>query len=391
MRPGTRPTAVLMDVVSLWAIHLSSGSDFTTQEASFLTRALRTAVDALSGTHHHNTVLHNIQAAVLLSQYFTRNTRFLEAKYHLGAAVSLVLGSGLHRIRSPDSNVVQPSGGQRAFRRLPPPRDAIEETERINALWTVLRLDRCWTAADGSPSNIPSDVRIDTPWPLDINSPDFPNQVLPNSSTGTVTAFLANLPDSGTSVTAFHVKAAILFEQASRLASTYRQDFNNSELHRFYVSFNSLDTLIEGFKQNVPPAQLHPTKEMLIIQSLVHVATIQLHNPFVADRDASRLRVLDAARAVVGCLEVMPLNEFLFVDPILGTLLMVTCQVFVAELARIKRHRTYHGHGHSSVPQEERLLMDATDTVLAVMNVFAPRCRLMDSQLRAMQQLYDAV
>jgi hypothetical protein len=48
------------------------------------------------------------------------------------------------------------------------------------------------------------------------------SQILPNSSFGTLTAFLGNQPDNGTSASALHAKAAILFEQASRLASQYR-------------------------------------------------------------------------------------------------------------------------------------------------------------------------
>ncbi len=46
--------------------------------------------------------------------------------------------------------------------------------------------------------------------------------MLPESSIGTVTAFLANQPDNGVSEAALHAKAAILFEQASRLAVQYR-------------------------------------------------------------------------------------------------------------------------------------------------------------------------
>jgi hypothetical protein len=57
---------------------------------------------------------------------------------------------------------------------MPLPMDATEEAERINAFWTVLTLNNCWTTADGSPSNIAyadPDVGIDTPWPSDINAP----------------------------------------------------------------------------------------------------------------------------------------------------------------------------------------------------------------------------
>ncbi|KAJ7156210.1 Zn(2)-Cys(6) binuclear cluster domain-containing protein [Mycena filopes] len=388
-RTGQRPASVLLDVVNLWAVHLSGSDQFTTQEPIYLSRALRTAVDALSSTHF-NAVLHSIQAEVLLSQYFLRNTRFLEGKYHLSAAVSLVISSGLHRIRSADSYAVGGPLGP-AFRRLAPPRDAIDEAERINAFWTVLTLNNCWTTADGSPSNISytvPDARIDTPWPLDINAPALPIHALPESSLGTVTTFLANLPDNGASVAALRAKAGILFEQASRLAAQYRLDVAGN-LNPFYASFNAMNHLIEGFKRNIPTVQnassfQHSAREMLVTRCLVNVAAIQLHNPFFVEVEASRVRVLDAARAVVADLTRLPVNEFQYIDPIMGTLLMATCQVFLAELGRIRRHRSLAREG-------ERSLVEAIDTVLAVMNVFAPTCRLMDSQLLTMQQLYHGL
>ncbi|KAJ6467692.1 hypothetical protein C8R47DRAFT_812633 [Mycena vitilis] len=184
------PAAVLTDVARLWAIHISDSPDFATYESIYLSRALRTAADALSGSHRHNTILHTIQAEVLLAHYFLRNTRFLEGKYHLSAAVSLVLSSGLHRVRSADAE----AGGQRgplgpAFFRMPPARDALEESERVSAFWTVLTMNNCWTTADGPPSNISytvPDARIDTPWPVDVNVPGL--QVFPDSSIGTVKA-----------------------------------------------------------------------------------------------------------------------------------------------------------------------------------------------------------
>ncbi|KAJ7867970.1 hypothetical protein B0H13DRAFT_1897349 [Mycena leptocephala] len=297
-----------------------SGSDeFTAHEARYLSRALRTAVETLSGTQN------NTSSGPTTARFST--------PYRLSAAVSLVISSGLHRIRS--SAPGGPSGT--AFHALVSPRDPMEECERIAALWTVVTLDSCWTTADGSPSNISytdPNARIDTPWPLDINAPGFNNQVLPRSNIGTVTNFLANRQDSGMSVSALHAKAAILFEQASCLSSQYRPNMENR--HQFYVSFNSIDLVIERFKLSLPTVQLNATREMLVIHCLVHVAAIQLHNPFVADTHASRLRMLDAARAIVAYLAQVPLNEFVYIDPIMGTLLMATCQVFVAELRRYR-------------------------------------------------------
>jgi hypothetical protein len=94
---------------------------------------------------------------------------------HLSAAVSLVFSSGLHRIRSADAYAIRGPLGP-AFHSLTAPGNTVEECERINALWTVLTLNNCWTTADGSPSNISytvPDARIDTPWPLDMTATDL--------------------------------------------------------------------------------------------------------------------------------------------------------------------------------------------------------------------------
>jgi hypothetical protein len=92
----------------------------------------------------------------------------------------------------------------------------------------------------------------------------------------------------------------------------------NEQLTQFYLSFNTIDALIERFKISLPAVHLHPTRSMLVIHTLVHVATIQLHNPFISNIDASHLRVLDAARAVVATLAQVPVHEFVFIDPIMG-------------------------------------------------------------------------
>ena len=90
------------------------------------------------------------------------------------------------------------------------------------------------------------------------------------------------------------------------------------ELNQIYVSLRAIDNLIEGFKLILPTVQSHSKRQMLVIHSLVNVATIQLHNPFVADVEASRIRELAAAQAVVADLGQVPVNDFVYVDPIMG-------------------------------------------------------------------------
>ncbi|KAF7314584.1 Fungal-trans domain-containing protein [Mycena kentingensis (nom. inval.)] len=437
-RTGARPSPALMHAVYLWAVHLCGRPNLTAMyEATYLSRALRSVVVSLSSgssgsagsggghntpTHTHgqppsmistSAIIQTIQAEVLLAHYFFRTTRFLEGKYHLSAAMSLVLSSGLHRLRSSES--AGASGGWLGTTApiLAPPQDAVEDMERIAAFWTVLTMNNCWTTADGSASNIAystlcaneaPEARIDTPWPVELNSDhlDISTTALPELSFGTVTAFLANQPDSATSLPALHAKAAILFEQASRLAAEYRPQLPASRASQFYTSFNAMDALIERFTQSLPgldtrrSIDMAQTRDLFLVHVLARVAAIQLHNPFVdatLGTTGSRRRAMDAARAVVADAAAVAgmVGEFGFVDPIMGTLLMATAQVFIAELRR-SRHEL--GRGHTDFRRlagpEDRALMDSVERVLAVMALFAPTCRLMDSQLKTMREAYEA-
>jgi hypothetical protein len=162
--PGQMASPALLDTIYLWGSHLSRSDQ---REKSLLSDALRSTAMSLSGVHSTNIILHTIQAEVLLAQYFFRNARILEGRYHVAAAVSICLISGLHKIRSADMRQSE----RPVLDVLSPATDAVEEGERINAFWTVLTLNNCWFGADGSPSNVSYAAHgVDTPWPLDIRS-----------------------------------------------------------------------------------------------------------------------------------------------------------------------------------------------------------------------------
>lgn len=151
---------------------MSRSNTLLHEEHNFLIRALQhTATDPIRD--HPNTILHTLQAEILLSYYLLRIGRFLEAKTHAGAAVNLALGSGLHRIRS--SNMYPPSTiglSSDTPTSLRPPSSTIEEGERINGFWAMLSLHKFISVALEIPSNVcgaleAPGLQIDTPWPLD--------------------------------------------------------------------------------------------------------------------------------------------------------------------------------------------------------------------------------
>lgn len=156
-------------------MHFSQSEALLLQEHAFLSRAVGHVATDMLGTHPKR-VIHTLQAEILLSYYFFRTGRFLEAKWHTGAAVSLALGSGLHKIRS--SNLSAPSTIgliQEVAVSLHEPQDNLEEGERINGFWTVFMLHKVITVSLEPPSNVcgaleAPGMQIDTPWPLDVSN-----------------------------------------------------------------------------------------------------------------------------------------------------------------------------------------------------------------------------
>jgi len=156
---NSRPSLALLSTIYLWGLKLAPVESFATYEPVFLSRAIQSVAGALGTTHPHK-AKHALQAELLLSNYFFWTGRFLEGRYHCGAAISIAISLGLHRTRSsqlPNLNSTT---------------DPVEEGECINAFWSVFLNDGCWGVAMNVPSGMPDqkapNARIDVPWPLDM-------------------------------------------------------------------------------------------------------------------------------------------------------------------------------------------------------------------------------
>ncbi|KAJ7726677.1 Zn(2)-Cys(6) binuclear cluster domain-containing protein [Mycena maculata] len=379
--PSQIASPALLDAIYLWGSHLSRSEKLAEHEPSFLSDALRSAAATLSTAHCSKAVIHAIQAEMLIAQYFFRNARILEGKYHASVAVSISLSSGLHKIRSSDAR----DSTRPTVDSLSPAANALEEGERINAFWAVLTLNNCWFAADGSPADVSYAAHgVDTPWPLDIGSYTEDSRLLPFQSSATIDNFLTNFPDRGGSLPALHAKAGVVFEQASRLAARYTESTALGNRTTNSDEFSKLDGVIEAFKRTLPRIRPDATQPLvLVIHTLAHVATIQLHNPFSMKSSTSRSRAGSAAMAVVTLLRQMNVREFGYIDAIVGTLWTAACQVLTTELSRTR----YSSGGPQSVQQ----LCEAVETLLSAMSVFSEDCRMIELQLSAAQENYAAV
>uniref|UniRef100_A0A0W0F8G0 Zn(2)-C6 fungal-type domain-containing protein n=1 Tax=Moniliophthora roreri TaxID=221103 RepID=A0A0W0F8G0_MONRR len=362
-----QPSPALQSAMNLFGAYLNSSRELSALQGNLLPQALNDVSQGLSVSHPQG-VLHTAQAEVLLAQYLFLQNRLLEAKYHITTAVSIVLGAGFHKIRS--------SSPRRTADVLPPPRDFVEEIERVNALWTVLILNHCWMSADGALSNISYDIaesRVDAPWPVDLPT----RSKLPDDlwTSRTIQNFLGNTPDNAASLMALHAKAAILFEQASVLLRKYQPNMELRDAVKYQSTFNNLNQTIQRFLTMLPalnpnaPTALY--RKQLVIHTLARISAIQLHYIFAAQDATSHSLIVSNAEYIVATLRGGPnLSEFPFIDPIMGVLWMATAKVFIEELGNA-------GPSSSSRRRPPRDLMSAIETIITVMSVFSPHSLLM--------------
>ncbi|CAK5271863.1 unnamed protein product [Mycena citricolor] len=338
----SRPSPALHSALNLWSIHLSRERSLLVHEPDFLTRALALASRGLVDNHPQR-LLHTIQAEVLLAYYFFSSGRFLEGKYHTFAAVSLSLSSSLHLIRAAGHPPSSP---------LPVSKDAIDEGERICAWWTVMVLDRCWSAGLGeSPGLSYADSLqiVDTPWPLE--SEEYPRriQIPVVSSCNTIQAFIDGEPPSasGMSTMAMLSKAAILWQRADEIA---RLGWSAT------TEFHQLDARIDSYRSLlIPPNRLmHPsasmTRTLAVAHSIAHAATIRLHSAVRLSSHAGRNKRLVAARTILGIIAAVALTSFQFINPIMGIIWLEASNLLLEVLTVQIQSRSQGGP-----PREEEL------------------------------------
>ncbi|KAG7095157.1 hypothetical protein E1B28_005936 [Marasmius oreades] len=381
-----QPSPPLLSAAYLLGALLTRVQDTASYEQDLLATTLHETAQGLAGAHPDR-LLQTIQAEVLVANYFFLYGRALEGKYHVTAAVSLVLGAGFHKIGSSQQQAL-PRLGLDAPLSL---ESVAKEIENIRALWMVLIMNHCWTSADGAASYIAYDhpeSRIDAPWPVDIEYQ--PSQVLSLRGSDTIEKFLRGNPDDGISLLALHAKAAILFEQASFLHRQYRPNMSLKDATRFQSSFNNLDSLIRRFISKLPPiiSSSRPIvlRRLMLINTLARVSLIQMHYTFSAHDMSSRSLILTTAESIVLALRNTVLDDFPSIDPIMATLWGATAKVFIEEIVASRDSSLQSGLHRQRSPHE---LMSAVELVISVMARFSPYSEMMaDAHLVQVRQNY---
>ncbi|KAJ6624151.1 hypothetical protein B0H10DRAFT_1908605 [Mycena sp. CBHHK59/15] len=378
-----RPSPALLTTIYLWGLRLSNLPHLMSQEPVFLSRALKLTAQALSGIHPQK-VMHTLQAEVLLSYFFFASGRFLEGKYHTAAAISLGLSSGLNLIRSAYASSHGP---------LPPPRDAVEEGERIHACWIGLILDKSWSVALGEDPNMEhrddNECVLDTPWPLEME--DYEKGRLSPTAcySHTFQKFITGSPtsDVGMSTIAMLAKGTLLWQRADALMRSWKPYMSRDQTSAFLSAFSALDKLIDNLRAAlIPPHRIsHPTPAMtrtlVVAHSIAHAAMIQLHAvPAQRGDAAAKHNRLLAARAVLDIVAAIPLQHFAYINPIMGTVWLAACQTVVDEMRTLKALRT------TWPGEEEAGLTALLSRAMTAITTFSATCPLLKYQISVIQQ-----
>ncbi|KAL0959694.1 hypothetical protein HGRIS_011389 [Hohenbuehelia grisea] len=322
-----RPAAALLSTAYLIGAATSRSNSLRARERVFLMDALRRVEEAPT-SRHPQSVLHGLQAQVLLANYFFQNGRFLEGRRHAAAAFGMAMSLGLHRSQ-PVSSFVNPEFSSLIGNDLGASIDSESEREHVNAFWASYCINNYWTAALGSPITPGAHTVIDQAdirWPTELPHEQTAVAPAPSSSSAfTIRRFLDGFGSNqqgATSPVALVAKASILFERSAWTAGQYRSGQHNRQA--LDHAFSLLDGLIENLKTHIVSvdqalqSSTPPLPIVVLTHTLAHAAMIQLHSPFTAANAPSHGKSLTAAEFIVYIANHDAVRALGYVDPIIA-------------------------------------------------------------------------
>ncbi|KAF9507109.1 hypothetical protein BS47DRAFT_1398903 [Hydnum rufescens UP504] len=271
--PESHPRSIhpgLMDAISLAACSLGGGS-MSGFESFFLNRTRTYLQQALA---YGNRLMHFMWASVILSCYYARAGRIVEAHNTISATVMFAVGCGLHK------KAVIVNGAPYAM--LAPPADEIEANERA-ALWNAIFIsDSTISGASGLPVSFPGDNIAS----MHALFPSTPGRVANGD-------YLID------------VKAVSLFETIREYASASK-DASHDHSHSFWGQFKSLASVLAEFQRTLPPPDdpwglqpgeiVSPTNPYIVHAHMCsQVCTMLLYNIIIHHDANAYHKVLDAA------------------------------------------------------------------------------------------------
>lgn len=394
----------LQNAIILLCLHITETKQ-TAFQLTVLSRCLGQLADIIpSCSSSTRDLLNVLQTEVLLTYYLFRVGRIVEARYHSGAAASLVLAFRLHS-SSPEGEPNTPADMQfmsfDTFRTtLQKPIDDIEQTEAIHAFWNVFTREKSMSAVLGVPPSIGRSIRVSIPWPGQMQEVNLSDQDIHLTSrrrgigpqVDIIQQFLVNgLSEKGDSdsALAFHAKVVVLLDEVNNLVEQYTLDSRVQETQSFRAKFTSLDTLIQHLQAFIPSnpslttetspsssqSSLTPPSPHLVsrhsvyMQSLLSLATIRLHSPFRETYALSNAKIVTAAVLIARALQCVNVNTLQYFDPVV--IIWINASFVIhAEITRLRAFKAWP----TQIPVRGEGLVQALRTVLGVLRDIADHC-----------------
>ncbi|KAG8930482.1 hypothetical protein FRC01_002711 [Tulasnella sp. 417] len=245
----------------------------TVHQEVFLARSRKHLQASLK---NRDRLLHFLSASTLLSYYFLKSGRFLEASYQISSAARFAITCNLHRISSPvwkppptvkkgysfspTSSCPNLSGGVDLTPLIPPPIDGVDVGERINLFWMIVLVDHSTSLITGLPTSIDFD-NIQTVWPRAIEDYESGAANEDRASVGSLfdqksedhTAGLSEM----TLLRQTQTKAIVLLERVVKFSSWGKGvDVEQLQGPVFTTSFRSLYDAITRHLAATPPLNI---------------------------------------------------------------------------------------------------------------------------------------
>ncbi|KAJ8508862.1 hypothetical protein ONZ45_g8926 [Pleurotus djamor] len=173
------------------------------------------------------------------------------------------------------------------------------------------------------------------------------------------------------------------------------QEMYPHEATAFSNAFHSLDRLIHKFREELSPVPeagdtslSSELRTQVITRALAEASVIKLHGNFSYSDTSSKHKCLSAARAIVS-LGKANLSQLTYINPIMGTLWSIACQVFIDEISRLRT-----GEGSltptATVSGEDSLLKSLREG-MATLSLYSTDSPMINYQLTRIQESYNLV
>lgn len=286
---------------------------------------------------------------------------------------------------------------RRAGSMLDPPKDATELGERIHAFWHVFLLDKVGSIITNLPAALPDECdsfsQVETVWPRLLE--EYETGDVTEEEYGTVrTLYKPEVPPPSRLDTIFtlRLKSTALFERACRLSTLYGPtSAPRTPPETFWSTFQSIDFAITRFHATLPLvrntgemgevlAQPHSPVNvpLALVHTLVHVATIQLHNIVANDNTDSYNRSLQAAHGAVTII-----HELADADPDDMEMILGHCWKCVADV--LLRHLHHNQFSHNTATLDLEL-----DAVVHAIKRLEPMFPLLGYQVNEIERQRNA-